>query len=55
MSNEQLFEIGYQFLSQKNYQAALPYLHKAAIKGHMMAHLWLESLYVHGYEASSDQ
>lgn len=45
MTNEQLYEIGHQHLSQKNCEQALPYFHKAALGGHVLAQLWLESLY----------
>jgi TPR repeat protein len=50
MTNEQLYEIGHQHLSQNDCEQALPYLHKAALGGHVMAQLWLESIYISGQE-----
>jgi hypothetical protein len=47
------YEIGFQYLEQKNVSAALPHLQKAALGGHSMAHLWLESLYNQGLQSQA--
>jgi hypothetical protein len=49
MSNERAYEIGYHYLEKNNVHAALPHLHKAALNGHPIAQLWLESLYTQGH------